>query len=258
MQLHQRAQACQLQRHALRLQHLVQLGPQGIAAAVQRVQPLCRQHVLEARQARRHRQHVVVEGASVLPGLRAARVIARHQVCPATEGAKRQAATKVLAQRGQVGADAQLALAAAERQARGHYLIQNQQRARLVGQRSQALQKVRLTGNAAARAQHWLHQDRGQILAMRCHLGAHVFQIVVARHDPFVRHVDGAAALPKGQHPTVVSALEDQHLAPLGHRSGGGQGHQVGFGARIGEAQQLHRRKAALKLARQQAFALGV
>ena len=149
-------------------------------------------------------------------------------------------------------------MAAAERQARGHYLIQNQQRARLVGQRPQTLQKLRLAGDTAAGAQHRFHQNRRQILAVRSHLGLHVFQIVVARHQPFVGHVDRAAALPEGQHPTVVAALEHQHLTPLRHRRGGGQGHQVGFGARIGKAQQLHRRKAALKLARQQAFALGV
>ena len=187
-----------------------------------------------------------------------ARVVALHHVGAPAEGAEGQAAAEVLAQRGHVGPDAEQRLAAAEGQARGHHLVEDQQRAALVGQHAQAVQKIDFAGDAAARAQHGLDQDGGQLAPVRRHALEHVGQVVVARHDPLVWHVDRRAAAGKGQHAAVVAALEHQHLAPPGVCAGRGQRHQVGLGARVGEAQQLHGRKAPLHLARQRTFARGV
>ncbi len=195
-----------------------------------------------------HAQHIVVEGASMGQRIAAARIEPVHHVRASAEHTERQPAAQVFARSGQVRRDVQQRLPPAKGQARGHHLVQDQQGIAVAGQIPQPAQKGRRAGNAAARAQHGLHQNGCQIGAMPAHQRRGVLQVVVRRHQPVVGHIDRRASARKAQHPTVVGAVEHHHLAPAGVHGGSGKGHQIGFGAGVGEAHQCHGGKAALDL----------
>ena len=191
-------------------------------------------------------------------GVGAARVEVRHHVDTAAEGAEGQTATEVLAQRRQVGRNAQQLLPPAAGQPRSHHLIEDQQGAAAIGQFAQALQESGIAGNASTRAEHGLDQNGGQRRAFALHESTHRGDVVVGRDDKFVRHVDRRAAVAEVQHATVVAAVEHHHLAPPGVHGGHRNREQVGFGARVGEAQALHRFKARADLGRQHGLAGGM
>ena len=69
---------------------------QAFALVVEPVDRVGVQHLLKAGQACRHRQHVVVEGAGVRPGVGAVGVETRHEVEAPAESAEADAAAKIL------------------------------------------------------------------------------------------------------------------------------------------------------------------
>ena len=102
-----------------------------------------RVEAVQRREARGHRERVPGERARLVDV--AARREPLHHVGAAAEGAHRHAAADHLAERGEVGGDAgELARPARRHPEAGHHLVEDQQRARLVGEVAQALQEARL------------------------------------------------------------------------------------------------------------------
>ncbi len=65
MDAEDRADAGRLHRHAMLSGQLIQPVAQPVAEAVHALQPVGRQDLRQRRVARRHRQHIVVEGAAM-------------------------------------------------------------------------------------------------------------------------------------------------------------------------------------------------
>ena len=243
MQVHQRSDAACRQGDAFFLGDLVYPVAQGIAARVVGNGALGRIDLRQSGNARRHGQHIVVEGAGVGQGVRAARVIERHKVLAPAEGAKGHAAANPLAKRGDVRGNAVKRLRTARGQAGGHHLIEDQQTADPGALFAQRAQKGLRPGNASGRTHHRLDQNRGQVVAMGADRRHRAFNIVVGRHDP------GKGGI--GHHPrleiesaAMIAAFEYQQLAAAGGDARRGDGHQVRFGSRIGKAHHVDRGKA--------------
>ena len=107
--------------------------PEPVAAVVDRGERGVVEDLLETGDARAHGQHVVVEGAGVEQRTGPGRVVRRHQVGAAAEGAERDAAAEVLAQGGEVRGHAHQRLETAGSEPRGHHLVEDEQRARRRG-----------------------------------------------------------------------------------------------------------------------------
>ncbi|MDT4833224.1 hypothetical protein FQZ97_668170 [compost metagenome] len=183
-----------------------------------------------------------------------ARVELRHHVRAPTEGAKRHAAADVLAQRREVGPDAQPVRQTMRPQPRRHHLVEDQQRPDPRGPVAQCLQEVAPPRNAAARALHRLDQDGGDVRAVRVDLHARRIGVVVRQHEEVEGHGRRRRLVAKAEHAPVVAAREHDDLSPPRETQRGRQRHQVRLGARVGEAQLLDLRKALADRLREPAF----
>ncbi len=137
-------------------------------------------------------QRAVDEGV-VGPAL-AARVDAVDDVGPAGDAAQRPAAADDLAIGREIGGDAEVFLRPAERQAEtGHHLVEDQDRAGLVGDLTQAAQELRLGEDDALAA---LDDDSREIVLVLAHDLTHRLQVVIGRHqDERLEHIGHTAAI---------------------------------------------------------------
>ena len=190
-----------------------------------------------------HREGVVVERAAMgQPAAR--RVEGRHQVGAAAEGAERQPAGEVLAERRHVGRHAEQRLGAADGQPRRHHLVEDEHRAGSVVTSAERGEEVRVAGDAAAGAEHRLDEDAGDVGAVGGELGLGRGDVVVRQHGVVERDPQRRAAMAEVERPAVVAVVEDDDAAAAGGMARRHQRHHVGLGAGVGEAHLLDRREA--------------
>ena len=83
--------------------HGIQRLAQPIPAGIERMEALIVEHLSEPRETGRHREHVVVEGASMGKRTRLRWIEVRHEIRTTAEGPEGQASPEVFAQGDQVG-----------------------------------------------------------------------------------------------------------------------------------------------------------
>ncbi len=119
---------------------------------------------------------------------------------------------------------------------RGHHFVGDADRPLRSGCLEHATRKLGGGRDTAARTEHRLHHHRSQIIAVVFDECLRSGQIVVPGEHEIVRRIPRSRAVGEIQHAAVVPTFEDQNFRASGCLDGGGDRHQVGFGARIGEA----------------------
>lgn len=155
---------------------------------------------------------VIVERARV-PQAAGAGVEYGQDVAPAAEGAAAHPAADALAQRQQVGADAEGEPAAAVREPGRRDLVEDEERAVRRGGVAEVVLEGRGAGEGAAAAEHGLDADGGEGARREgVEEGAGAGDVVVGADDPLVRegHRGARAAEGEGERAAVVGALEDR------------------------------------------------
>ena len=109
---------------------------------------------------------------------------------------------------------------------------------------AQSLEKRRVCRQAAGGTHHRLDQNGGQSVAVTLDQGARGLGIVVASKHHGKGRVDRAGAVREVEHAAVVGAVEHHDQLAAGGGPGRAEGHQIGFGSGVAEADQLARRKA--------------
>ena len=145
-----------------------------------------------------------------------ARVEPLHQVAAAAERAKAHAAADIFAERRQVRVDAVHLLQAARREARGHHLVEDQDRAGLARQRAQIGEELAGRRDAAAAAQHRLDQDGREVVLVRRDQRPHRLDVVIGAEQIVERRVDDAALAAEIKDAAVIAAGEHQDLLLAG------------------------------------------
>ena len=168
----------------------------------------------------------------------------RHEVGAPAERTERQPAAEVLAERGHVRRDAEQHLGATDAQARRHHLVEDQHRAARGGQRPQHGEERRVARDAAAGAQHRLDEHARDVVAVGREGGLGRRRIVVRQDDVVERDAQRRPDVAEVQRPAVVAVVEHDDLAAARDVAGRHQGHHVGLGARVREADLLDRRVA--------------
>ena len=171
-----------------------------------------------------------------------------HDVGPAAVGTDRHAAADDLAQRGQVGSDAEQRLGTTQGHAKaGHDFVEDQQGSAVVRQLAQRPQKRFARDHTAHVAHHRLHDHGGDVLAFSLERFAKHFDIVVRQHQRVLGRAPGHAGRvghaqrrggTAGGHqqavdvPVVVAGELDDPIAP-GEAARQPDGAHRGFGARV-------------------------
>ena len=121
---------------------------------------------LQSRDARRHRQRIAAQRAGLIHA--AKRREAVHDFHAPAERPDRQTAADDFAKARQVRSDAKPLLRATGRETKArHHFIENQQRAMLAGDAAQEFQITRLGQIQARIPRHRLHDDAGNLPAIR-------------------------------------------------------------------------------------------
>ena len=92
--------------------------------------------------------------------------------------------------------------------------------------------------------QDGLHDHGGQVVGMLADGGTGTINVVVVEHDRFVRRVDGRAAATEIEQPAVIAAPRDRDARATGDHASQGDGHEIGLGARVGEAHEFEGRES--------------
>ncbi len=123
--------------------------------------------------------------------------------------------------------------------ARRHHLIGDHHRPHRAGGRERATDELAIGGHAPARTQHGFDDHRRQ---RRTVLGDDALGsrgVVVGRQHHVVGRVPRSGTADEVQNSAVVATDEGQDLGAPGGHHGGGDGHEVGLGARVGEAHAI-------------------
>ena len=161
----------------------------------------------------------------------AARIEPRHDAGRAAEGAEGQAAAEILAERGHVRDHAVLALEAGTAEPGRHHLVENQNGAGIVGEPSEAVQKIAVGRYRPAAAGHRLDQDGGNFACTVADRSERLLQIVVNAVDEIERRINALRVGRHVEHPAVIGALEHQDGVAPRVRPRRAEGHHVGLGA---------------------------
>src|SRR6266545_5022928 len=210
----------------------------------------------------RHRQRVGIEGAAVTDStLAAARVIVVHHLGAPAESAHGEAPADDLAERGEVGTNAEALLRSPRPHAEGDHLVEDQQNTQAGRHLAQPLEEALARRQDPADAQGGIDEERGDVRAVPFeNLGAGLGVVPRQDHDVLEhcrryprRRGHGFRPLARAglfeigrdadQDPVVgavIGALELGDLAPP--REGPRHPHRVHrrLGAGIGEADGLH------------------
>src|SRR5207244_10199339 len=201
----------------------------------------------ERGEAGRHRDRVRVEGAALADARSALpRIVVRHDVAPAAERADGQAATDDLAERREVGPNAEALLRAAPRHAERDHLVEDQHDAAALRLLAQPRQEALGGRDQPGVAEDRVDDERGDLLAvLREDLRARLL-VVPREHDDVLEYGGWDAGRPRDRlgalavagglrvrryahhHPVVGAmkgALELRDLRPAGE--GARQSHRV-------------------------------
>mmetsp|Transcript_8138 Transcript_8138/g.20250 ORF Transcript_8138/g.20250 Transcript_8138/m.20250 type:complete len:478 (+) Transcript_8138:194-1627(+) len=202
--------------------------------------------------ARTHGEGIAAERARLVHGARRRDVL--HDLLLARVGAHRQAAADDLAKGGEVGLDAPVLLRAAVRDAEArHHLVEDEERALLLGELTQALEELLVGDDEARVAHHRLEDHAGHLALVGLEERLDALEVVVLGDERAVRRALGHAGRvgqaegddtaarrdEEGVGVAVVAPLELDHLLALGVRTHEAQHAHARLRARVGEAHHL-------------------
>ena len=245
MDVEQRADTCHLHRRAPLGGDLAETLSQRIAQGVDAHRRLGGEHLGQPREPAGHGEDIVVERPGMGNRIRPVGIEMRHHLALAAEGAEAGAAAEIFPEGGHVRGDAQPALQPRRREPGSHHLVEDEDDAERRAFLAQHLEEFRRAGDAAAAALHGLHDDGRQLLGMAAHQRAGPLDVVVGADQPVDGEVELVMAGAEIEDAAVIGVLEGHDARSLAVEGAQRrEGHQIGLGAGIGEADQLDRREA--------------
>ncbi len=127
----------------------------------------------------------------------------------------------------------------------------------LLAQLAEPGQKGTVGRYAAARSHHRLDEHTGNPGTVLGHRRLHRLDVVVAAANVIVRGLDGGGHVAEVEESTVICPIEDQHPVSIGVVASERDGHQVGFGSRVGEPDLLDGRESGAQQLGQTVFTVG-